>query len=82
MVEKKIYRKEIQLIEKKGKFEDLTKKDHTQKEKLNKLIYTTSNAKDFRGFLLGRIKIANSQKNEEIAKVLEYLLNKYEEFEK
>jgi len=81
MVEKVIPNRQTQVIEKQGKYGATTKGEHIKKLKIDKLVYRNSQAKTFRGYLVGCIKIANADKNKELEILMEAILTKYNEFE-
>lgn len=69
-------------IEREGKFGELTQKEHKQKIKWDELTNKSDQAHSFDGFLKGRIKVARFEDNEEVARLLEYLLGRYKDFER
>lgn len=73
--------KEIVKIEKPGKYGNLTKKEFMHKVRIDKLIDRATNAHSFKGWLVASVKTARADKNEEVARLLEEVMLKYEYYE-
>ena len=65
-----------------GKYGQQTKQEYNNKIKWDILKEKCDEAHSFDGFLKGRIKVSRFENNEEVAKLLEFLLNRYKDFER
>lgn len=76
---KKLPDKEIVTVEKEGKFGEITQKEFNHKIKIENLIKRKTEAKTFKCWLIGSIRVAKEDKNEEMRVLLEEVLSKYNE---
>ena len=65
-----------------GKYGLQTKQEFEKQIKWDILKEKCDEAHSFDGFLKGRIKVARFEGNEEVSRLLEFLLNRYKEFER